>query len=247
MIKLLGRSKCLSVSYVILSLFTLSMLLPRAYAAAGQVEFVPSADTYTDTWNLFTNYGGQHYLKISFSEYGPQTVWLKFNMSHVPDGAIVDNATLKIFPTAVGVTHSVSVHCCSNDSWNEYTINFDNQPSYGGAEDTTLVSMPNKWYSWNVTGAVREALNESNTSGMLTLVLDEYRYDYSPDQLQIISREYGARVTLYVHWTDVILEFPTLVSTLVICLLLTVIVAKIRSKISAKKGFGFHHERNLNN
>ncbi len=212
------------------------MLFPRSYASAGQVEFVPSADTYTELWTPFTNYGGQYYLRISFSEYGPMIVWLKFNMSHVPDGAVVDNATLKIFPTAVGVTHSVSVYYCSNNSWDEYTINYDNQPSYSDAQDTTLVSTPNQWYSWNVTGAVREALNESNTSGMLTLVLDEYRNDYSSDQLQIVSREYGARVTLYVHWTNVVPEFPSflVLPLFTITTLLAVIVYRKKHALTSE-------------
>jgi hypothetical protein len=180
-------------------------------AQEGQVEFVPCADTYTDILDPLSNYGGSNHLNIAYNEYAIQTIWLKFNLSHVPDGAIVDNATLKVFPTVVTVTHEISAHSCSTNSWEEYTINFINQPEFDEAAlDTALVGMPNRWYNWNVTEAVEKSLNGVfNASDMLTIVLKQTQWHVSFRLLQIVSREYGIRVTLYVHWSDVIPEFPS--------------------------------------
>ena len=180
-----------------------STIFPRSYASAGQVEFVPSADTYTDVFDPMSNFGGAYNLNIACNFNAMQEVWLKFNLSHIPDGAVVDNATLKAFPTVVTATHEVSAYYCSDNSWGEYTINFLNQPTHSDAAlDTALIGMPNKWYSWNVTDAVRNALDGVfNASDMLTVVLDQTQWHTSFHQLQIVSREYGIRVSLYVHWS----------------------------------------------
>ena len=205
------RTKRLLPLYILLISISFSMFNLKVNANEGQVEFVPFADTYTDVLDPLSNYGGSYYLSIAYNEYAIQTTWLKFNLSHVPDGAIVDNATLKIFPTIVTVTHEVSAHFCSNNSWEEYTINLINQPEFDEtALDTTLVGMPDRWYNWNVTDAVRKSLNGVfNASDMVTIVLKQTQWHLSFRRLQIVSREYGIRVTLYVHWSDVVPEFPS--------------------------------------
>jgi hypothetical protein len=215
---------------LILLITSPSMLFPNAHASAGQVEFVPIADTYTDIMDPMANFGGSYYLSIAYNEYAIQTVWLKFNLSHVPDGAVVDNATLKVFPTVVTITHDISAYFCPNNSWEEYTINFLNQPEFDNvALDTMLIGMPNRWYRWNVTSAVRKALDGVfNASDMLTIVLEQTNWHLSFRQLQIVSREYGIRVTLYVHWTDVVPEFPSflILPLFMIATLIAVIVYK---------------------
>jgi hypothetical protein len=213
-------------------------LFPRSYASAGQVEFIPSADTYTDVFDSMSNFGGVNSLKIANCFDAMQEVWLKFNLSHIPDGAVIDNATLKAFPTVVTATHEVSAYHCSDISWGEYTINYMNQPAIDVALDTTFIGMPNKWYSWNVTDAVRNASDGVfNASDVLTIVLKQTEWHTSFHQLQIVSKDTGTacRITLYVHWTDVVPEFPSflILPLFTITTLLAVIVyRKKHAKIS---------------
>mgnify|MGYP003681907187 CR=1 FL=1 len=211
---IMSRSEGLLTLCMLLASISLFMSFPKVEAKEGQVEFVPCADTYTDILDPLSNYGGSYYLNIAYNEYAIQTVWLKFNLSHVPDGAIVDNATLKVFPTVVTATHEVSAYFCSNTSWEEYTINFINRPDFDDtALDKALVGMPNKWYSWNVTNAVRNSLNGVfNASDMLTIVLKQTQGHFSYRQLQIVSREYGIRVSLYVHWSGSVIPEISILS-----------------------------------
>jgi len=204
-------------AFLILCLFFISIsFMSRSIVDAdeGQVEFIPFADTYTDVFEPLTNYGGSYYLNIAYNEFAIQTIWLKFNLSHVPDGAIVDNATLRIFPTLVTATHEVSAYFCSNNSWDEYTINLIDQPEFDDEVlDTVFVGMPNKWYNWNVTNAVRKALDGVfSGSDILTIVLKQTQWHFSYRQLQVVSREYGIRVSLYIHWSGSVIPEISILS-----------------------------------
>jgi len=204
-------------AFLILCLFFISIsFMSRSIVDAdeGQVEFIPFADTYTDVFEPLTNYGGSYYLNIAYNEFAIQTIWLKFNLSHVPDGAIVDNATLRIFPTLVTATHEVSAYFRSNNSWDEYTINLIDQPEFDDEVlDTVFVGMPNKWYNWNVTNAVRKALDGVfSSSDVLTIVLKQTQWHFSYRQLQVVSREYGIRVSLYIHWSGSVIPEISILS-----------------------------------
>src|SRR3972149_271508 len=124
--------------------------IPLSFAESGQVEFVPSADTYVDVFSPLSNFGGAGTLNIAYSGNRVQLVWLKFSLSeHVPEGATIDNAILKVFPTTVTETFQVGAFYCSNNSWGEYTINYVNQPEYSNTPlDTLLIPRSHEWYSW---------------------------------------------------------------------------------------------------
>lgn len=229
-----------SIASVLIAITVLFSLYPKVYAGEGQVEFRCDADTYTDKLDPLSNYGGVYYLYIANNPYAIQMVWLKFNFSlysRVPDGAVVDNATVKVFPTIVTVTHEISAYYCSNNSWEELTINYFNQPlkAFGNSSilDTTLVGSPNQWYSWNVTSAMKRALD--NGSNTLTIVLAQDNWDLSLKQLGIVQKPYGFRSSLYVHWTDVVPEFSTWASMLGLFIMVTLIMVIVNRRIPARQ------------
>jgi hypothetical protein len=210
----MGEKRTTRIPFLVTILLSLLLSwIPLSFAEDGKVEFVPSADTYVDAhFSPLTNYGNLERLSLANSGNKMQVVWLKFNLSeHIPEGAVVDNATLKAFPTTLTETFEVAAFHCSNNSWGEYTINFRNQPTYNSTPlDTIHIPRSNEWYNWDVTQPVKDAFAEmSGGSKELSIVLKQVEPQKLFPSLVIGSREGTWSVQLYVHWIDIIPEFPS--------------------------------------
>jgi len=213
------------VVVLVLSLVVVSSLsIKTVDAQAGQVTLKPSDDTYVDSSNPGSNYGGQIYLEISewnvFSAHYDLMAWLKFDLSSVPDGAVVDGATLSLYTPIVGETFNVHAYAGSaflNAStvtpWTELTLTYSNMPSYNTTSmDSVLVATANLWYNWSVVAAVRNALNDNPKS--VTLVMREPTLHSSATSVYFYSKENPVTPTDYspkltIHWSNVVPEFPT--------------------------------------
>jgi hypothetical protein len=216
--------KLLFVLGLIILLFSLSA--ESVSAQAGEVTLKPIDDTYVDSSNPSSNYGEQNYLQIT--NYNSEVnsayesiAWLKFNLSSVPDGAVIDGATLQLRTSNVtGFVISFNVNAYSGSdflnvsavvSWTELTLTYSNMPSYNTTSmDSVLVATNNQWYNWSVVDAVRDALD--STARTVTLVL----LDPSPhglvSSISFNSKEFNLSdyaPTLTVHWSDIVPEFPT--------------------------------------
>jgi hypothetical protein len=208
---------------VCLAILIFSPTVKSVRAQAGQVTLKPTDDTYVDSSNPDSNYGGGNYLQIM--NYNSQIngdvanesiVWLKFNLSSVPEGAVIDWATLQLWTSSVN--GSFNVDACSgtdllNESaiipWTELTITYSNMPFYNTTSmDSVLVQASDQWYNWSVLDAVRDALK--STARTVTIVL----YDLSPHGLlsavwfdsKESSIAYAPMLT--VHWSAIVPEFP---------------------------------------
>ena len=97
--------------------------------------------------------------------------YLKFDLSDIPSSALIDSAELTLFLyTEASETGSVGVHYCANNSWDEFSITWNNAPSFESSPLDICYGIASEiWYSWNVTNAVERAL----ATGTLTLVLNE--------------------------------------------------------------------------
>lgn len=192
-----------------------------AYAQAGQVTPKPTDDTYVDSNNTNSNYGGQNDLDIEYWILGTaiyqyvykDLVWLKFDLSTVPNGAAIDEATLQLYAYVVGETFYVHASSCSDNSWTESTLTYSNMPSYNATSmDTAVVAYNNQWYNWSVVDAIINALNSHHK--VLTIVLSEPSPRSFASSILFYSKEAPVNFTDYsprltVHWSTAVSEFPT--------------------------------------
>jgi hypothetical protein len=211
-------------------------------AQAGQVTLKPTDDNYVDSTNPNSNYGGKIDLDIENSVTGTppyqltylDLVWLKFDLSTVPHGAIIDEATLQLHTSYVGETYNVNAYSCSDNSWKELTLTYSNMPSYSTISmDSLLVATSNQWYNWSTVDAVRNAM--LGNPGTVTIVLQEPSAHSSATFVSFESKEAPVYFTDYspkltVHWSGVVPEFPTflILPSFMITALLVVIFYKKR-------------------
>ena len=149
-----------------LLLLTTLFLLTGAY---GQVT--PSADSYTNTADPTTNFGAKTLLDVDGAT---QTTYIQFNLSSIPAGASVSQATLKLYINAVTTAGSFNVDYV-NGAWSESTITSNLAPALGA---TIVSSVPittadkNQYILINITPAVAAWLNESQANDGIALVAD---------------------------------------------------------------------------
>jgi hypothetical protein len=79
--------------------------------------------------------------------------WLKFT---VPSGYQVTKAEVRLYQNTWSNLNNpvVSIHYSTDNSWSEETITWNNQPTFGGALDSKVVSNPNNWFSWDVSSVI---------------------------------------------------------------------------------------------
>jgi hypothetical protein len=242
-----------SFAIVLLLITILALCIETSFVQAqtGQVTLKPTQDAYTDSKNPNSNFGGQTYLQVETYQYtANQTthnyqsvVWLKFNLSSVPTGAIIDGATLQLYISTATQTYAVHACYCSDDSWTELGITRANMPTVGFISvDAALVGTGDKWCIWNVSGAVNFAKINNNLTA-LTIALIEPTFHGSSSWVWFYSREAPVSVTDYspkltIHWSGVIPEFQAVMLLPFLMMATTLIVLLYRTKnkkITAKQ------------
>jgi hypothetical protein len=213
--------KLLIVLGLVILLFFLST--KSASAQVGEVTLKATDDTYVDSSNPNSNYGEQNYLQITnynseINSAYESIVWLRFNLSSVPDGALIDGATLQLRTSSVNGSFNVNAYSGSDFLsvsaivvWTELTLTYFSMPSYNTTSmDSVLVGTSGQWYNWSVVDAVRYALN--STGRTVTMVL----FDPSPhgllSSISFNSKEFSISdyaPALTVHWSGIVPEFPT--------------------------------------
>lgn len=232
---------------LVLSLVLVSSVgIKTVNAQAGQETLKASDDTYVDFIYQNSNYGEQYYLQIQYSQDYPllgafwprSIVWVKFNLSSVPDGAVVDIAALQLHTSSVNVTYDV--HAYSGDSsWNESTLTYGNIPAFWNntSMDSVSVTTNNQWYNWSVVDAVRNALNNNSTAVTIVLsaplAVDSLSGIWFDSKENLInSTDYSPKLTI--HWSNTVPEFPTF-----ICLPFFVLATLIGVTLYKKKAMQY--------
>ncbi len=195
-------------------------LIPLVSAQEGEVTLNPTDDAYVDDVTAVGNHGNASSLRVGKYQdldFMPweYIVWLKFNLSSVPDGAVVDVATLQLYSYAVPEIYNVYARFCSNNSWTELTLTHANMPVFNATSmDSEAVATSSKWYNWTVTDAVQQSVDGIfGGTDMVTIVLLETSLHGPGSDLTVsfYSKEgpdlYMPKLTI--HWTDIVPEFPS--------------------------------------
>lgn len=186
-----------------------------------QVIFSPTAEADTSEHSNETTLYCEKYILINdtgIASVSHEEVYLKFNLSVIPEGISVDSATMMLFVTDLGFFEKqgyekgipypkfdnsgyffVAVYECENTSWNAAELNTSNAPSYNHTPVDYIQitsyegSGENIWVSWNMTLLLQKIF--LNTSRQFTLVVN-----VEPDPYQIgvpISFGYASFLSTY--------------------------------------------------
>ncbi len=107
-------------------------------AAFGQIT--PSADSYTNTADAATNYGGETLLDVDGAS---QIAYIQFDLASIPATAGISQATLNLYVSSVTTAGSFNVDYV-NGAWVENTIDASNAPPLGVAPRALLLHPPHR-------------------------------------------------------------------------------------------------------
>lgn len=199
---------------LILSPLCFSSFLVDATPAIGSttVTLHSIADAYVNSSSPETNYGSSDSLYISANSKQGFT-YVMFDLSSLPPEANILSAYLNVYLLSTGgdiyTGDEYGAHYCSDNSWTEHGITWNNKPSF--VSEPTYALAFGFWYtvkeykSWDVTADVRNAFS----SGILTEVLkfedktgDGYAVFESKEDTQkpVLKVEYSTEPVFMVHF-----------------------------------------------
>jgi hypothetical protein len=212
------------VIFLVLGLISVSLFsMKLAYAQAGQVTLPPTDNVSVSAANPNLNEGGMESLGVGNGTIGSPPLgysteslaWLKFNLSSVPDGAVIDGATLQLYSSSTYGTNNVNVYSCLDNSWTESTLTYASMPSFNTTSmDTVSVEASNQWYNWDVADVVTRSLNSN--SELVTIVMGEPIVNNATSSVTFDSKEFPITYgnyspSLTIYWNAVVPEFPTFI------------------------------------
>jgi 2',3'-cyclic-nucleotide 2'-phosphodiesterase (5'-nucleotidase family) len=101
------------------------------------------------------------FLQSGTTGFGNERTWLKFDLSSLPNGSTISNATVQLYCWSAGTTPMpVVVAGASSDSWTEAALTWNTQPAFGSDLDTETLAANtvNLYYSWDVTSFAQSKL-----------------------------------------------------------------------------------------
>lgn len=108
--------------------------------------------------------------------------WLKFDLGHIPKEIGKISATLNVFLIDEFAIDDlpIGVYYSSNDTWTESTITWNLQPAFD-LSPLDIIDSPSgqdmfiigNWYSWDVTTAFNDALNNDKMLSLVMKQIDE--------------------------------------------------------------------------
>jgi hypothetical protein len=197
----------------VLALTTVLLILSTLYfssfeinvsAALGSTIVVihPIADAFVNSSSTATNYGTAGSMYVSANS-ELDYAYIKFDLSILPPNANIISANLSVYLSSKGGTvyfqDSIGAYYCSDNSWTENGITWNNKPS-SNPIPTSSWSFPSVFFyeykSWSITPDVTTAL----PSGILTEML-KFTSKTGDGYALYQSREGANQPTLYVEYT----------------------------------------------
>ena len=137
--------------------------------AAVHAQITPSQDAYTNSAAPKTNYGANALLNVADAT---QISYVQFNLSSIPSGATVSQATLKLYVNSVTTVGSFNVDYVLGP-WSESTITYSLAPALGNtivSGVTLTAASKNQYILINITPAVEAWLNGNEPNDGIALV-----------------------------------------------------------------------------
>jgi hypothetical protein len=156
------RTSTLSLMFYFVSLI-LSSYIP------AHSQITPSQDAFTNSASPSTNYGANVLLDLNGNK---QTGYIQFDLSSIPAGATVSQATLKLYVNAVNKAGSFNVDYV-NGTWAEGAITHNMAPALGStiAPNVALTAAgKNQYILVDITPALQAWLSGSQANDGIALV-----------------------------------------------------------------------------
>jgi len=158
---------------IVVSTFPHASLVCSPSSVNTKVLF-PIRDSYVDGDESDHNFGEQGRLQVYYYKWlfiaKQRFTYLMFNLSGIPAGINLVSADLLLFAESAGATFNIGVHYCSDDSWEETEITWNNKPSWSEQPtDIEPVGSSNSWFGWNIKSDFEGVLQSNDT--LLTVVL----------------------------------------------------------------------------
>ncbi len=173
------------------------------------IDEPPTADAYVDSILPFANYGSDPLLwcsDITSPSGYLRNSFLQFDLSAIPAGAYVADATLTIYKNSSNIS-SGSIYVACNpvtDGWTEGGITWNNKPGYNSSQQETqainLGDGADTAYNFNVTSMVRLMVSGSiPNNGFVLRVLAANNAEISVHSRESSQTQY--RPQLVVNYT----------------------------------------------
>ncbi len=142
--------------------------------SSGNMTLNPMQDTYIDENNPTNNYGTNNEMRCRNNTGQIMRPLIQFNLSGIPTGAIIDNATLRMYITGNKTSQTVNIHHLTHNwtetgaTWNTYD-GVNNWGAGGGDYNGTIhgsfVPDPKDAYKeTNITDLVQDWINGTWTN-----------------------------------------------------------------------------------
>jgi hypothetical protein len=142
--------------------------------------------------------------------------FIKFDLSIIPAGAVIDRVNLTLKVKAVGLPLSawITVWNTTSQEWSESTMGWSNKPLLDTALEGSQVSYADKgrWFSWENPTLMQTVEKTANSGKNLTLALRCGLYSYMEGYVVFDSRESGNCPRLEVSYRQDVTP-PTLSNT----------------------------------
>jgi Chaperone of endosialidase/TGF-beta propeptide len=136
---------------------------------SAYAQITPSQDAFTNSASPSTNYGANVLLDLNGNK---ETSYIQFDLSSIPSGANVSQATLKVYVNAVNKAGSFNVNYV-NGTWAESTITHNAAPALGAAVVSNIslaTTDKNQYILMDITPALQAWLNGSQSNDGIALV-----------------------------------------------------------------------------
>jgi len=147
----------------VLLLWTLCLL------TSGFAQITPLGDSYTNSADPTTNYGAKTLLDVDAAT---QITYIQFNLSSIPTGASISQATLKLYVNAVTTAGAFEVYAV-NGTWSESTITYELAPALGIVIDSNVpitTADKNQYILIPMTSTVQGWVNTPSSNNGIALV-----------------------------------------------------------------------------
>jgi len=153
-------------------IYTMKSAYPPRLTVSPPYWAICTADATVDSNEADSNKGGENNLEVSDTSQeffgGIKRSYLKFDLSGLPEEAIIESAYLKLNTFMLGGTHNVGAHYCSDNTWQEHEITWNNAPDFNeDVLDEVVVAKDSTWYGWKVTDALQNVQSFQEASFVL--------------------------------------------------------------------------------